>query len=137
MIITRRIGDGAPSELRAETFTGGAWADPRLRAVQDGVIVNDVFFPPAARTDWHHHERGQLLLVTHGLGLVQVHGEPAQWIAPGDAVYFPADEKHWHGAGPDTYLLHTAISLGMTAWQDDVTPEQYAQAVRSSAPLAG
>jgi quercetin dioxygenase-like cupin family protein len=58
-------------------------------------------------------------------------------VGPGDAVYFPAGEKHWHGAGPHTYLLHTAISLGMTAWQEEVTGEQYDHAVRSSEPPAG
>ncbi|HEX3804370.1 MAG TPA: cupin domain-containing protein [Solirubrobacteraceae bacterium] len=137
MIVSRRRDDAAPSEIRAETFTGGAWADPRLRAGQDGVTVNDVFFPPTARTDWHRHERGQLLLVAHGLGLAQVDGESPHWIGPGDIVYFPAGEKHWHGAGPATYLLHTAISLGTTEWQEEVTTEQYDDAIRASGPPAG
>jgi quercetin dioxygenase-like cupin family protein len=101
------------------------------------VIVNDVFFPPAARTDWHRHERGQILIVTHGLGLVQVQGDAAQWVGPGDTVYFPADERHWHGAGPDTYLLHTAISLGTTDWQDRVTAEEYDAAITSGGPRTG
>jgi quercetin dioxygenase-like cupin family protein len=137
MIVTRRRDDRAPSVEPTETFTGNVWRDPRLRDPEDGVIVNDVFFAPAARTDWHRHERGQLLFVTHGLGLVQVQSKPAQWIGPGDVVYFPAGEMHWHGAGPDTCLLHTAISLGTTDWQDHVTAEQYDAAISSSGPPSG
>jgi quercetin dioxygenase-like cupin family protein len=136
MIVSRRRDDASPSVSPTETFTGAVWRDPRLRA-HDGVIVNDVFFPPAARTDWHRHERGQLLLVTHGLGLVQVQGDTARWIAPGDIVYFPASEMHWHGAGPDSYLLHTAISLGTTDWHESVTDEQYDAAFRSIDPPTG
>jgi quercetin dioxygenase-like cupin family protein len=135
MIVGRRRASGAPSAMREATFTGMVWADSRLRA-DEGVIVNDVFFPPCARTHWHSHEHGQLLFVTHGLGLVQVKGEDAAWIGPSDVIYFPAGEEHWHGAGPETYLVHTAISLGQTDWHDSVSAEEYGGAVRSSGPRA-
>lgn len=135
MIVDRRHASGVPSATRTATFTGEVWADPRLRA-DEGIVVNDVFFPPGARTHWHRHERGQILVVTHGLGLVQVKGQPATWIGPSDMVYFYAGEEHWHGAGPATYLLHTAVSLGETHWQQSVSAEEYDDALRSSGDQA-
>jgi quercetin dioxygenase-like cupin family protein len=131
MIVSRGRDSGAPSVRPTETFTGEVWRDPRLRA-DEGIVVNDVFFSPGARTHWHRHERGQILVVTHGLGLVQVRGEAATWIGPSDTVYFLAGEEHWHGAGSETYLVHTAISLGETDWHHSVSSEEYGDAVRSS-----
>lgn len=128
MKINRGREDAAASDLRGPTFTGEIWADPVL-ATDDGVTVNTVFFPPGGRTYWHHHERGQILLVTHGRGFVQVRGGEGAWVAAGDVVYFPAGEEHWHGAGPDSYLTHTAISLGTTDWADEVTPADYEASV--------
>jgi quercetin dioxygenase-like cupin family protein len=131
MIVSRGRASGAPSVRPAATFTGEVWRDPRLRA-DEGIVVNDVFFTPCARTHWHRHERGQLLIVTHGLGLVHVRGEAASWIGPSDMVYFFAGEEHWHGAGPRTYLVHTAVSLGETDWRQSVSAEEYQDALRSS-----
>jgi hypothetical protein len=68
MRVNRGREADTPSERRGPTFTGEVWAEPVL-ATGDGVTVNTVFFAPAARTHWHHHERGQILLVTHGRGL--------------------------------------------------------------------
>lgn len=124
MKVNRGREPNAPSDERDATFTGSVWADPVL-ATEDGIIVNDVFFPPGARTDWHTHERGQILLVTNGRGFAQVRGGEGAWIGAGDVVYFPAGEEHWHGAGPDSYLTHTAISLGTTDWLDAVSAEDY------------
>jgi quercetin dioxygenase-like cupin family protein len=119
---------GEPSDERGRTFTGRVWAEPLLRGVP-GVVVNTVFFPPGARTHWHTHETGQLLLVTHGRGFaVNAAGEGGP-IGPGDVVWFEPGERHWHGAGPDTYLTHTAISLGSTDWQEPVDDEQHRAAV--------
>jgi len=84
----------APSEQRTETFTGGVWADPVL-AAEGEVGVNDVFFEPGARTHWHTHAIGQVLVVTHG-------------------------------AAPDSYLLHVAISLGAATWLEPVSDADYA-----------
>jgi quercetin dioxygenase-like cupin family protein len=131
MIVSAGRASSAPSVRPTATFTGEVWRDPRLRA-DEGVVVNDVFFSPGARTDWHRHGRGQILVVTHGLGLVQVKGEAATWIGPSDMVYFLAGEEHWHGAGPDTYLVHTAISLAETDWRQPVSAEEYHEALRSS-----
>ena len=90
------------------------------------MVVNTVFFPPGARTHWHRHENGQILIVTHGRGLAftaEGHGEA---ITPGDVVWFDPGERHWHGGGPDTYVSHIAISLGTTDWEDAVTDDEYA-----------
>ena len=119
---------GVPSDLRGPTFTGEVWAEPLLRDVP-GVMVNTIFFPPGARTNWHTHGQGQILLVTHGRGLALSESGGGAVLLPGDVVWFEADERHWHGAGPDTYLTHTAISLGGTDWQEAVTDEQHADAV--------
>lgn len=128
MKVNRGREPNAPSDERGPTFTGTVWADPVL-ATDDGILVNDVFFPPGSRTDWHKHERGQVLLVTAGRGFAQVRDGDGTWIEPGDVVYFPAGEEHWHGAGPDSYLMHTAISLGDTDWLDDVSDDDYGSSV--------
>ena len=120
---------GEPSAHRDATFTGAVWSEPLLRDVP-GVIINTVFFPPGVRTDWHRHETGQILIVTHGRGLaVNEHGDGGA-IMPGDVVWFEPGERHWHGGGPDTYVSHIAISLGATAWEDPVTDAQYAAGAR-------
>jgi quercetin dioxygenase-like cupin family protein len=132
MKVNRGREPDAPSDKRGPTFTGTVWADPVL-VTGDGVTVNDVVFPPGARTDWHTHERGQILLVTAGRGFAQVRDGEGSWIASGDVVWFTPGEQHWHGAGPDSYLLHTAISLGTTDWLDEVTSDQYESSVGARA----
>ncbi|MCJ2013550.1 cupin domain-containing protein [Methylobacterium sp. J-076] len=116
-----------PSESRGPTFTGQVWADPVMPA-SGGVMVNEVFFTPGARTHWHTHGQGQVLQVKAGKGWVCVEGQAAQAIRPGDTVWIPADERHWHGAAADSFLLHTAISVGGTTWQDAVTEDAYRSA---------
>lgn len=127
--------DGAPSDERVETFTGTVWAEPLLRDVP-GLVVNTVFFPPGARTHWHTHETGQVLLVTHGRGFAVNEAGEGGAIGPGDVVWFDAGERHWHGAGPATYLTHVAISLGAADWQAPVGDDEYqaAEAPSASAP---
>jgi quercetin dioxygenase-like cupin family protein len=127
MKINRGREAGSPSEQRTATFTGTVWADPVLSGAE-GVNVVAVTFQPAARTHWHRHEAGQILFVTHGRGYVQTRGGEGAWVAAGDVVHFPAGEEHWHGAGPDTYLVHTAVSLGQTEWLTEVTDDEYGTA---------
>ena len=112
-------------------FTGTVWQDPivdaeapaRLKAVL-------VTFAPGARTAWHTHPLGQTLLVTAGCGRVQSEGGPIREIRPGDTVWIPPGEKHWHGAGPDTAMTHLAMqeALDGTAvdWLEKVTDAEYA-----------
>jgi quercetin dioxygenase-like cupin family protein len=105
-------------------FTGTAI--PYVTMAQtDGVTINTVNFAPGARTHWHHHEHGQILQVLAGRGFVAANGE-VHVIRAGDTVWCPPGEQHWHGAAPDSYLVHTAISLGTTVWSTPVGDEEYA-----------
>jgi quercetin dioxygenase-like cupin family protein len=116
---------GMPSAERGETFTGSVWSEPLLRDVP-GVVINTVFFPPRVRTHWHAHGDGQILIVTHGRGLAVNEDGAGGAIMPGDVVWFEPGERHWHGGGPDTYVSHIAISLGVTDWEEPVTDDEYA-----------
>jgi quercetin dioxygenase-like cupin family protein len=120
---------GAASEERGPTFTGRVWADPVLGA-EDDVTVANVFFEPGARTNWHTHAIGQVLYVTHGAGFVRRRDGEGGPIRAGDVVHIAAGEEHWHGAAPDSYLLHVAVSLGDADWLEAVTDEEYAEALR-------
>lgn len=116
--------DGVSSEVKSATFTGDVLGDP-VMPTTDGVTINNVFFSPGARTYWHTHEVGQVLTVIGGKGWVCVDGETAQPLRTGDVVWIPKGERHWHGAAADSYLLHTAISIGKTEWQEEVAPSDY------------
>jgi quercetin dioxygenase-like cupin family protein len=118
--------DGKPSELRTATFTGTVWGDPVLEDT-DGVLINNVFFAPGARTHWHTHDRGQVLHVLAGEGRACLRGGASESIRAGDIVFFEPGEEHWHGAAADTYMLHLAISLGGHDWLEPVTDEEYAR----------
>lgn len=116
--------NGAPSELRGETFTGTVWADPVMPFV-DGAQINNVFFSPGARTHWHSHERGQVLNVTAGQGWICKAGEAPQPIRAGDVVWIAPNERHWHGAAAGSYMIHMAISIGKTSWAEAVAGVDY------------
>lgn len=119
---------GKQSEKRGETFTGTVWADSVFKDAD--ITVNNVFFEPKARTFWHRHEVGQLLIITHGAGYVASRDGEAHSVRAGDTVYFPAGEVHWHGAGPNSYMLHIAISLKNTEWLEEVSDEDYQKATQ-------
>ena len=84
-----------------------------------------VTFEPGARTAWHAHPKGQILIVTAGSGRVQREGGTIEKIRPGDVVLIPPGEKHWHGASPSAAMTHVAINEAPTNWMDKVTDEQY------------
>jgi quercetin dioxygenase-like cupin family protein len=96
-------------------------------------FTGDVHFTPCARTAWHRHAVGQTLHVTEGVGLVQSRGGEVIEIKPGDTIYNPAGERHWHGAAPDHFMTHLAMwegpapdsGLPETEWGDFVTDEEY------------
>jgi quercetin dioxygenase-like cupin family protein len=93
------------------------------------VTAGSVTFEPGARTAWHTHPLGQNLIVTAGCGWVQHEGGPVEEIRPGDVVWFPPGEKHWHGATPTTGMTHIAIQEALDGkvgdWLEKVTDEQY------------
>jgi quercetin dioxygenase-like cupin family protein len=113
-----------------EYFTGTVWQDPIIVAAAPArLVVNRVSFEPGARTNWHSHPFGQTLYVVAGFGLVQKEGEAVREIRPGDVVWIPAGEKHWHGGSPANGMTHIAMQEaldGNTAtWMEPVTDAQY------------
>src|SRR5689334_14227508 len=88
-----------------------------------------VTFEPGSRTAWHTHPLGQTLIVTAGLGRAQRAGGSIEEIRPGDVVWFPPGEKHWHGASPTMAMTHIAIQEAqggkMVDWMEHVSDEQY------------
>ena len=113
-----------------EYFTGTVRLDPLFTAEEPGRAGGaHVTFEPGARTAWHTHPAGQTLIVTFGRGRVQREGGPIEEISQGDVVWFPADEKHWHGASPDTAMSHIAIQESIdgspVTWMEKVSDEDY------------
>ena len=97
-------------------------------------MINHVHFAPGGRTHWHTHETGQVLVVTAGEGRACTDGGEPHVIAAGDVVWIPAGERHWHGAAPDTFMSHMAISIGDHDWQEPVADEQYGLRRRAAQP---
>src|SRR6266702_7355591 len=118
----------------AESFTGTVWQDPIIEAPAPARIRGAwVRFEPKARTAWHTHPLGQTLHVVFGVGRVQAEGGPVREIRSGDTVWIPPGEKHWHGAGPSTGMVHIAFQEALdgvhVAWLEQVSEEQYSAAV--------
>lgn len=126
----KRSGSQPSSKGSAEYFTGNVRIDPLFQANAPARAVGvSVTFEPGARTAWHTHPLGQTLIVTAGCGRVQRWGAPIEEIRPGDVIWFPPGEKHWHGAAPTTAMTHIAVQEqldGATAnWMEKVSDEQY------------
>ncbi len=124
--------DGQPSRPGdAGTFTGRAMLDPLLDDGAKGEIrVNSVVFEPGGRTFWHSHPGGQVLLVGSGRGMVENRDGDRHLLHPGDVVWSPPGEEHWHGAAPDSFVAHTAVSLGVTEWREEVPADRYEAAFK-------
>ena len=128
----KRIGSQASDKGPSEWFTGTVRIDPLFQAPDPAhVRCASVTFEPGARTAWHTHPLGQTLIVTAGCGWVQHDGGPIDEIHPGDVVWFPPGEKHWHGATALTAMTHIAIQEqldGKTVeWMEKVSDEQYSR----------
>jgi len=126
----RPAGSQPSARGPAEVFTGTERIDPLYQASATArVLTASVTFEPSARTAWHTHPLGQTLVVTAGCGLVQSWGGPIKQIRPGDVVWCPPGEKHWHGATTSTAMTHIAIveRLDGTAveWMEKVSDQQY------------
>jgi quercetin dioxygenase-like cupin family protein len=124
MKIIHARDENAKVEKRTDTFVGDVWGDPVMPRT-DGVLVNSVHFGPCSRTHWHHHEGGQLLIVTSGEGWVATRAGGPKRIRKGDTIWTPPGEDHWHGSDDDSFLVHMAISLGTTEWLEEVGVEEY------------
>lgn len=126
----RRCGSQPSNKGSAEYFTGSVRVDALFHAPSPARAVSaNVTFEPGARTAWHTHPLGQTLIVTSGCGRAQRWGGTIEEIRPGDVVWFPPGEKHWHGAAPSTAMTHIAIQEqldGKTVdWLEQVSDEQY------------
>ena len=125
----KRAGSQASTKGPADWFTGTVRVDPLFGPDPDRVGGGLVSFEPGARTAWHTHPLGQTLVVTSGFGWVQREGGPVEEIRPGDVIWFPPGERHWHGATPSTAMSHIAIQEKLNGiavdWAEHVTDAQY------------
>lgn len=117
-------------KLSNEWFTGDAFLTPLLaRDKNNNFALGSVTFEPGARTHWHTHPKGQVLIVTEGEGFYQEKGRPAQRIKKGDVVNIPENVEHWHGATATTKMVHIAITNYQgeenVTWLDPVTDKEY------------
>jgi quercetin dioxygenase-like cupin family protein len=124
-----RAGQATSTDL--PVITGTVWLDNLLTS--DGIGVNIATFAPGARTKWHSHTVGQLFLVSAGRGMVATRDGECRAMQAGDVVFAPAGEVHWHGAGPDSFVVYSVVSLGKTEWLEEaVTDEEFATAWRDA-----
>jgi quercetin dioxygenase-like cupin family protein len=124
--------DGKPTRSGDPgTFSGRVMMDGLLADGDEdapNVRVNSVVFEPGGRTFWHSHAGGQVLLVGTGRGMIETRDGHRHGLRPGDIVWAAPGEEHWHGATPDSFVAHTAISLGETRWMEEVAGDRYEKA---------
>jgi quercetin dioxygenase-like cupin family protein len=136
VVVVRREAS-TPVRGPVERFTGVAHVDSRFTGAK-GTRVSSaiVSFEPGARTAWHTHPHGQLLVVVNGCGWVQQEGGAREVIRAGDMIWTPAGVKHWHGAASDSGLSHAAIIENVDAqevtWMEQVGETEYGSACPST-----
>jgi quercetin dioxygenase-like cupin family protein len=117
------------SKITNDHFVGTAWLEMLVDA--DSInqnSVGSVTFEPGARTNWHLHPNGQIILALEGEGFYQEKGSEKKILRKGDVVKCPANTPHWHGASPDAEFIQVAITsriAGPTEWLEPVTGEEY------------
>ena len=122
-----------PSTRGAQDYFSGSVRVEPVFQVGEPMRLNagSVTFEPGARTAWHKHPLGQTLIITAGLGWVQTEGGQIEEVRPGDVVWFPPGEKHWHGATPSTAMTHLAIQESLNGknvdWMEKVSDAQYSK----------
>lgn len=113
----------------AQNFTGKAWNYGLVANDTYNTLVGNVYFEPGARSNWHIHPAGQILIITGGVGYHQVKGQPRQTIRKGDVVKCPPNVEHWHGASRDTGMQQLYIvpntERGIVDWKQPVTDNEY------------
>jgi quercetin dioxygenase-like cupin family protein len=125
-----RSGSQPSGKGQAEYFTGSVRVDPLFNAPSPARVFGaSVTFGPGARTAWHTHPLGQILIVTAGCGWAQRWDGPVEEIRPGDVIWFSPGEKHWHGATPTTAMTHIVIVEQLDGkpadWMEQVSDKQY------------
>ena len=126
----KRAGSQPSGKGPADWFTGTVRIDPLFQAPDPALVQGaSVTFEPGARTAWHSHPAGQILIVTAGTGRVQRWGYRIEEIRLGDVVRIPPGQKHWHGAAPTIAMTHVAIQEQLDGkvvdWMEQVSDEQY------------
>jgi quercetin dioxygenase-like cupin family protein len=141
-MVIKRIGSEPSRKGPAEWFSGSVRIDSLFQCQAPARAAGaSVTFEPGSRTAWHTHPLGQTLIITAGCGWVQRDGDPVEEVHPGDVVWFPPGEKHWHGAAPTTGMTHIAIQEQLDGkvvdWLEHVSDEQYRaeSAANKSAPM--
>jgi quercetin dioxygenase-like cupin family protein len=125
-----RSGMQPSAQGPGDWFTGTVRIDPLFQAHAPARAAgNAVTFEPGARTAWHTHPLGQILIVTFGCGRVQREGGPVEEVCPGDVVWFEPREKHWHGASATAAMTHVAIQEALDGkaveWLEKVSEDEY------------
>ena len=127
-----RNGSRPSTKGAQDYFSGSVRVEPVFQ-VGDPMRLNagSVTFEPGARTAWHTHPLGQTLIITAGFGWVQTEGGQIEEVRPGDVVWFPPGEKHWHGATPTTAMTHIAVQESLNGknvdWMEKVSDAQYSK----------
>lgn len=114
----------------AQNFTGNSWSTSLVANDSTyNTVVGNVYFEPGARSNWHIHPAGQILIITDGVGYHQIKGQPRQTIRKGDIVKCPPNVMHWHGASPGIGMLQMYIlpktEKGIVTWLHKVTDDEY------------
>jgi 4-carboxymuconolactone decarboxylase len=135
-IIITRSGTQATRPGPAENFTGAVRVDPLFQAKAPARASGSlVTFEPGARSAWHTHPLGQVLIVTAGTGRAQRWGDPVHEIRQGDVVWIPPGQKHWHGAAPNSSMAHIALVEALDGkavdWMEKVSDAQYGFPIRA------
>ena len=136
-----RSASQPPRPAPADNFTGAARIDSSFQTSAPARMSGArVIFEPGARTAWHTHPLGQLLIVTAGTGRVQRWGDPVDEIRQGDVVWIPPGQKHWHGAAPNASMTHIGILEQLDGksvdWMEKVSDAQYGAPLRSQTAAA-
>jgi quercetin dioxygenase-like cupin family protein len=127
-------GSRPTRQAPSEHFTGTVWQDPIIQAEAPArIVAARVTFEPGARTNWHTHPLGQTLYVLSGIGRFQTKGGPVHEIRPGDIIWIPPNEKHWHGGSPTNGMTHIALQESLEGnysnWMEPVTDAEYSAKV--------
>lgn len=125
---------GEENAAFAQYFSGKSWNAPLTSNKDLNVPMNNITFEPGCRNNWHSHTGGQILVAVGGIGYFQQRGKPAVRMEPGDVIEIAPDVEHWHGAAPDSWFAHLAITCNpqtnQNKWLEPVSDDQYKEAVK-------
>ena len=125
---------GEENTAYAKYFTGKSWNAPLTVNKELNVPINNITFEPGCRNNWHSHSGGQVLVAVGGVGYYQERGKKAVRMQPGDVVEIGENVEHWHGAAPESWFSHLAITANSqnneNTWHEPVSDKDYSEAVK-------